>query len=133
MALGERDRDFLRGLTGPKHWRKDDARRVLSLLSASGLSRAGFARQYGVSTSRLSRWERRLGPEVDEAVGTPSAEPTTHGAEAGFVELVATTATGSPAARLRVGPVEVALNRLDAAAAQFVVEVARRREETSCC
>lgn len=132
MALGKRDRDFVRGLAGPKHWREDDARHVLSLVAASGLSRAAFARQYGVSTSRLSWWERRLGPQVDDGGATSAAEPTAHGAGAGFVELVAAPGSDAVAARLRVGAVEVSLHRLDPAAAQFVMELARLHEEASC-
>ena len=127
MALGKRDRDFLRGLAGPKHWREEDARHVLSLVASSGLSRAAFARRYGVSTSRLSWWERRLGPS------TAAAQPTAHGEGAGFVELVAASGSEAVAARLRVGAVEVALHRLDPAAAQFVMELARLHEEASCC
>ena len=132
MALGKRDRDFVRGLAGPKHWREDDARHVLSLVAASGLSRAAFARQYGVSTSRLSWWERRLGPQVDDGGATSAAEPTAHDTVAGFVELVAAPGSDAVAARLRVGAVEVSLHRLDAAAAQFVMELARLHEEASC-
>ena len=133
MALGQRDRDFVRRLAGPKHWREDDARHVLSLLAASGLSRAAFARQYGVSTSRLARWERRLGPPADEGEAPSAAEPTLLGEGAGFVELVAALGSDAVAARLRVGAVELSLHRLDPAAAQFVVELARLHAGASCC
>lgn len=133
MALGKRDRDFLRGVAGPKHWREDDARHVLSLVASSGLSRAAFARQYGVSTSRLSWWERRLGPPAADGGAASAAQPTAHREEAGFVELVAASGSEAVAARLRVGAVEVALHRLDPAAAQFVMALARLHEEASCC
>jgi len=132
MALGKRDRDFVRGLAGPKQWREREARRALSLLTASGLSRAAFAREFGLTATRLSWWERRLSMRDDEGAPASSAEERTHRATATFVELVATGASESAAARLRVGAVEVAIHRLDASAAQFVVELARLHEEGSC-
>lgn len=133
MALGKRERDFVRGLAGPKQWRETDARRALSLLATSGLSRAAFAREFGLTTTRLAWWERRLSVRDDETPAASSAEQTTGRATSGFVELIATGASGSsPAARLRVGAVEVAIHRLDASAAQFVMELARLHVEGSC-
>jgi len=132
MALGKRERDFVRGLAGPKQWRETDARRALSLLATSGLSRAAFAREFGLTTTRLAWWERRLSVRDDETPAASSAEQTTGRATSRFVELVATGPSGSPAARLRVGAVEVAIHRLDASAAQFVMELARLHVEGSC-
>jgi len=124
MALGKRDREFVRGLAGPKQWRETDAQRALLLLAASGLSRAAFAREFGLTATRLSWWERRL------SASTP--EQSTSEATARFVELVATGARESAAARLRVGAVEIAIHRLDASAAHFVMELARLHQEGSC-
>lgn len=132
MGLGKRDRDFVRGLAGPRQWREADARRVLSLLAASGLSRAAFARQFGLTTSRLSWWERRLCAEADDDGAGSPAETRPHREGSRFVELVATESSSSAAARVRVGAVEVALHRLDPAAAQFVMELARLCEEGPC-
>src|SRR5690606_40269576 len=98
----------------------------------SGLSRAAFAREFGLTTTRLAWWERRLSVRDDETPAASSAEQTTGRATSRFVELVATGPSGSPAARLRVGAVEVAIHRLDASAAQFVMELARLHVEGSC-
>lgn len=132
MAFGKRDREFVRGLAGPKHWSEADARRVLALLSASGLSRASFAREYGVTGTRLARWERRLSTRADDGGATSLEEAAGDRAEAMFVELVAAASSGASAAHLRVGAVEVAIHRLDSAAAQFVMELARLYEERAC-
>jgi hypothetical protein len=131
MALGKRDRDLVRGLAGPKQWREADAQRALLLLATSGLSRAAFAREFGLTATRLAWWERRLSVRDDESAAASSVEQTRR-ATPRFVELVATGASGSAAARLRVGAVEVAIHRLDASAAQFVMELARLHEERSC-
>ena len=130
MGLGKRDRDFLGGLTGPKHWSVADARRALSLHAASGWSRSAFAREFGLTTTRLAWWERRLAADMGDGGATSSSELTTEQGR-GFVELV-TTEPSSVAARVRVGGVDVALHRLDAEAAEFVLELARLREEGSC-
>ena len=132
MALGNRDREFLRGLAGPKHWREVDARRALSLLAASGLMRAAFARRFGLKTTRLAWWSCRLAMSGDEVRRASSPEPTRAETAARFVELVAAPRVDGVAARVRVGAVELSLHRLDAATAQFVMELARLHEEASC-
>ena len=132
MALGNRDREFLRGLTGPKHWSEVDARRALLLLAASGLKRAAFARMFGLKTTRLAWWSRRLSMSGDEVRQASSPEPTRPGTAARFVELVAAPRADAVAARVRVGAVEMSLHRLDATAAQFVMELSRLLEEASC-
>lgn len=133
MALGKQDRDFLRGLVGPRQWREADARRALSLLAASTLSRAAFARAFGLTATRLSWWERRLSARLDEGGAAPSPEQRSpREAGARFIELVATPRSDAAAAQLRVGAVEVSIHRLDAAAAHFVMELARLHEGGSC-
>lgn len=131
MGLGKRDREFLRGLMGPKHWSESDARRVLSLHAASGLSRSAFAREFDLTTTRLAWWARRLAADADDGVAEPARELTVHRARARFVELVASEPS-FVAARVQVGEVEVAIHRLDSEAARFVVELARQLEVESC-
>lgn len=45
------------------YWREDDAARVLAVWSQSGLTLSAFARQCGLSVTRLRRWRRRLEAE----------------------------------------------------------------------
>lgn len=129
MGLGKRDREFLRGLMGPKHWSEADARRALSLHAASGLSRSAFAREFELTTTRLAWWARRLA--ADDGVAEPARELTVHRARARFVELVASEPS-VVAARVQVGAVEVVIHRLDSEAARFVVELSRQLEVESC-
>ena len=51
----------LKAALGSPYWRDAQAEAVLSAWSASGGSLFRFARQHGVSVSRLYRWHRRLG------------------------------------------------------------------------
>ena len=130
MGLTKQDREFLRGLAGPQKWKELEARRALSLLEWSGSSRAAFSREFGLTTTRLAWWKRRLtrGEATRSCVATRGQDRE---GEA-FVELVGSTSGAVPAARLRVGAVEVELCRLDSTAAAFVVELARRAEEDLC-
>lgn len=64
------------------YWREADAERVLSVWTQSGLTLSAFARQCGLSVSRLRRWKKQLedrgGPLfhpveiVTEAAPTPA-------------------------------------------------------------
>jgi len=49
-------------------------RRALSLLAASGLSRAAFACAFGLTATRLSWWERRLSVRVEAHTVTTGKE-----------------------------------------------------------
>ena len=42
------------------YWRKDEARRVLAKLAASGLTAAEFARRAGIAEKRLRYWRKQL-------------------------------------------------------------------------
>jgi hypothetical protein len=128
MDIDERDEAFLRGLAGPRHWTEYDATRALALWEASGTSRASFAERYGLRPTRLAWWARRLEAWGDADVRSTAGRTP---AESAFVELVS-PATTSAAARVRVGPVEVELTTLDAAAARFVIKLARLSGEPSC-
>jgi transposase-like protein len=127
MQIGKRDKDFLFGLTGRRHWSEEDAQRVLALQEASGESRAGFARRHGMRATRIAWWSRRLHQSEDGMSGEAASQ---------WVELVAAIPSGGPndppAARVRVAAVSVELMRLDAAAARFVVELARMSEADTC-
>ncbi len=127
MRIGKRDKEFLLGLTGRRHWSEEDAQRVLSLLEASGESRASFARRYGLRAKRIAWWSGRLYQSEDRVSGE-AASP--------WVELLAAVPSGAcsdpPAARVRVASVSVELMKLDAAAARFVLELARMSEADTC-
>ncbi len=45
---------------GWRQWREDEARTELALLRQSGMSKAAYARQRGVSLRRLDYWAKRL-------------------------------------------------------------------------
>ncbi|MBX3246519.1 MAG: hypothetical protein KF901_04990 [Myxococcales bacterium] len=127
------DEQFLRGLAGPRHWTEDDARRVLALWEASGLSRSDFARRHRLRATRLAWWERRLGEWGAEVESDAADDQRSEGDN--FIELVPTVGSsrGDVFARLRIGDVELELTALDASVARFVVELARLREQGECC
>ncbi len=53
-----------------RYWRESDAERALAIWSQSGLTLNAFARQCGLSVSRLRRWKSKL-----EADGSPRFHP----------------------------------------------------------
>jgi len=122
MDLTKKEEEYLDGLRGPEQWTEVEARRVLALVGSTGMSRAWFARRFGLTTARLAWWTRRLGKEA----AVPERQAPA------FVELVAAPKMEGTVACVRVGGVEVALRRLDHEAAAFVAELARLQEEASC-
>jgi transposase-like protein len=126
MVITKRDEDFLRGLKATARWSASDARRVLGLHEQSGESRAAFARRHGLHPERLAWWKRRFA-ELDAGAAGPDT-----GSRAGFVELVPPSSGNVPAARLRVGRVEVELRTLDVAAARFVAALAHHVQDGAC-
>ena len=103
-------------------WSAADARLVLDAVTASGLSRADFARAHGVSTQRLYVWQRRL------AARTPAPAPAP-GPPLRFVEVHGAPPTASPPARIEVGwpggPVVRFAAPLDEASLRLVLRVLR--------
>lgn len=71
-----------------RYWRVRQARVVLAALEASGKSLRHFAREHGVTTSRLKRWRRRLLRERPSGEGGDEASPTPR---ADTIELVPVT------------------------------------------
>lgn len=59
--IGGVDRARLRELAAGRYWSEADGREALVAFEASGLTRAAFRRETGVSTQRLKWWRRRLG------------------------------------------------------------------------
>src|SRR6266508_3030482 len=97
------DRARLRELAVGRYWSEVDGRAALAAFEASGLTRAAFRRETGISTQRLKSWRRRLGA---------TAEP------AGKIEFVPVEVTPRAAATRQVigedplcGHVVVFLNR----------------------
>jgi transposase-like protein len=120
-AVTKEDDRFLAGLRGPCHWSEREARRALSLLEASGESRAAFARRHGLTPTRLAFWQRRLEAVDDEPVATDAPQ---------WVELVGVEGSGiasrsDVAARVRMGELAIELGVLDEATARFVVALHR--------
>jgi transposase-like protein len=62
-------------LPGRRRWRVADARSVLADLAASGLSLTEFARQKGLESQRLRRWQRRLARDVRRSARARGARP----------------------------------------------------------
>jgi len=54
-----------------RYWQQEDAAVVLDAWRQSGLPRAVFARQWGLSDSRLGRWAQRLAAEGTGATFHP--------------------------------------------------------------
>jgi transposase-like protein len=53
---------------GRRRWREEDARRILDLLGASGMTVRAFASREGIDPQRVYAWRRRLGgPEAPAA------------------------------------------------------------------
>lgn len=51
----------VKALAADRYWGEAEAREAIAALDASGLSRAAFAREYGISAQRLRWWTARLG------------------------------------------------------------------------
>lgn len=86
--IGGVDRARLRGLAADRYWGEADGRAALKAFEASGLTRAAFRRETGISTQRLRWWRRRLGATaevagkiefVPVAVGAPGAATVADG------------------------------------------------------
>jgi len=61
------DRARLRELAVGRYWSEVDGRAALAAFEASGLTRAAFRRETGISTQRLKWWRRRLGATAEPA------------------------------------------------------------------
>jgi len=65
--MGGTDRARLRELAAGRYWSEADGRTALAAFEASGLTRAAFRRETGISTQRLKWWRRRLGAPAEPA------------------------------------------------------------------
>jgi hypothetical protein len=65
--IGGTDRARLRELAAGRYWSEADGRAALAAFEASGLTRAAFRRETGISTQRLKWWRRRLGATAEPA------------------------------------------------------------------
>ncbi len=70
------------------YWRPRQARVVVAALEASGKSLRHFAREHGVTASRLKRWRRRLRSEPAPGKRGDEVSPD---ARADAIELVPVT------------------------------------------
>jgi hypothetical protein len=61
------NRARLRELAAGRYWSEADGRAALAAFEASGLTRAAFRRETGISTQRLKWWRRRLVATVEPA------------------------------------------------------------------
>ena len=102
MKIGGADQARLRELAAGRYWSEADGRAALAAFEASGLTRAAFRRETGISTQRLKWWRQRLGA-TSESIGRIEFVP---------VEVAPRTTTGDDATmeivlakiRVRVGP-----------------------------
>jgi transposase-like protein len=107
---------------GWRQWTPEEARSALTRWEKSGLPLATFARQLGVSNTRLRWWRERLGEWT-----SPSESTATK-----FVPAVVTSVSSSAApvavVQVRGGSIEV----FDAGAtpAQWLIELARGLRES---
>ena len=93
----------LRELAAGRYWSEADGRAALAAFDASGLTRAAFRRETGISTQRLKWWQRRLGTTTAQPAGKIEFVP---------VEVTARTTVTAEAVmeivldviRVRVGP-----------------------------
>jgi len=101
---------------GWRQWRPDEARAALSKWKSSGLPLATFARQLGVSNTRLRWWRDRLGE------WNAQAESTT----VRLVPAVVTSAGSMAVATVQMpGGVTIEVADTVAVPAQWVAAVAR--------
>ncbi|HEY3355661.1 MAG TPA: hypothetical protein VGQ83_20585 [Polyangia bacterium] len=68
MKIGVADQAQLRELAGGRYWSEADGRAALAAFEASGLTRAAFRRETGISPQRLKWWRHRLGATT-ESIG----------------------------------------------------------------
>jgi hypothetical protein len=100
--IGGADQARLRELAAGRYWSEADGRAALAAFEASGLTRAAFRRETGISTQRLKWWRQRLGA-TSESIGRIEFVP---------VEVAPCATTGDDATmeivlgkvRVRVGP-----------------------------
>lgn len=65
--IGGTDQARLRELAASRYWSEADGRAALAAFEASGLTRAAFRRETGISIQRLKWWRRRLGATAEPA------------------------------------------------------------------
>ena len=65
--IGGVDQARLRELAAGRYWSEADGRAALAAFEASGLTRAAFRRETGISTQRLKWWRHRLGAAAEPA------------------------------------------------------------------
>jgi hypothetical protein len=65
--IGGVDRAKLRELAACRYWSEADGRAALAAFETSGLTRAAFRRETGISTQRLKWWRHRLGATTEPA------------------------------------------------------------------
>jgi len=63
--IGGTDQARLRELAADRYWGEADGRAALAAFEASGLTRAAFRRETGISTQRLKWWRGRLGSTAE--------------------------------------------------------------------
>jgi hypothetical protein len=114
--IGGVDRARLRELAADRYWREADGRAALMALEASGLTRAAFRRETGISTQRLKWWQRRLGATA-EAAGRIEFVPVAVGAPGA-------AAVGGAAMEIVLGEIRVNVGPgFDAGALRRLLEV----------
>jgi hypothetical protein len=101
--IGGVDRARLRELAAGRYWGESDGRAALAAFDASGLSRAAFRRETGISTQRLKWWRRRLGARTEPA-GKIEFVPVEVTPRAAVVAADAAMEIVLDEIRVRVGP-----------------------------
>lgn len=114
MATTKKTAERLAALAADRYWSEAEAREALAALDASGLSRAAFAREHGISAQRLRWWRARLesAPERSTAIEflpVQVLEPATKAASTGAMMEIA---IGDLLVRVGPGFDGVALRRL---------------------
>ena len=66
--IGGADQARLRELAAGRYWSEADGRAALAAFEASGLTRAAFRRETGITPQRLKWWRQRLGATT-ESIG----------------------------------------------------------------
>lgn len=91
--MPRREEEVQRVAEGRGYWREDDARVVVEAWRASEISVAAFARRYGLSPRRITRWAKRLDEDSSAVrfhpvrVVTSTAMPTPLG-DSPSIEIV---------------------------------------------
>ncbi len=102
MKIGVADQARLHELAAGRYWSEADGRAALAAFEASGLTRAAFRRETGITPQRLKWWRQRLGATT-ESIGKiefvpVEVAPRSAGVEDATMELVLSEI------RVRVGP-----------------------------